>query len=614
MKEEDKRKERLKKGQNKLPYESQELEGPGGEQTPIREALRRSEERYHNVYNTAPLAFVIWDCQCRITDWNECAERIFGWSREEVIGRNFFEFLIPKGARPQVTQIVENLLQGKLPSRSINENLTKSGEIILCEWNNSVLYDLEGEVEGALSLALDITDRRRSDEALGKVNRALRMLSECNHALVRAENEEELLHDICQIIVEEGGYRLAWVGIAMQNENKTVIPVAQAGYEEGYLESLNITWDDTERGRGPTGTAIRMRMARIAKDILNDPDFAPWRSEATKRGYASSIALPLISNGRALGALNIYAAEPNAFDEEEVKLLEQLADDLSFGIISLRTREERKRAVEALQSAHDELEKRVEERTAELVKANEQLKGEIDDRKRLEKALAQKEKLETLGAIAAEVAHEIRNPLVSIGGFARRLSKRFPDLSECEIILNESQRLERILSRIRNYLKPVDIRLQECSINTITADCVELLSPETESKGVKCRLDLDPELSSVYADPTILAQIFINLIRNAIEAMNVNEVLTIKTFESDQDIQIEFRNRASAQKLKQPQLLFMPFAEGGESIGLPLSHRLLKDMGGLLSFTQEKDFMVFTVSIPKKVQRSPRVEELKTEE
>ena len=123
-------------------------------------------------------------------------------------------------------------------------------------------------------------------------------------------------------------------------KKKTVVPVAQAGYEEGYLESLNITWDDTERGRGPTGTAIRTRKPSIAKYILNDPNFAPWRAEAIKRGYASSIALPLITSGRALGTLNIYAEETDAFNEEEVELLAQLADDLSFGMISLRTRED----------------------------------------------------------------------------------------------------------------------------------------------------------------------------------------------------------------------------------------------------------------------------------
>ena len=612
MKEEDKPKEQYTNEEEELRHESLELGGSKRERIPVREALRRSEERYRNVYNTAPLAFVIWDLDCCITGWNKCAEKFFGWSREEVIGRNFFEFLIPQRTRPHVEEIVAGLLRGELPSTSINENLTKGGEIVLCEWNNSILYDSEGRVEGAISLALDITDRRRSEEALWKVNRALKMLSECNHAMVRAANEEDLLHDICQIIVDKGGYRLAWVGIAITDEKKTVVPMAQVGYEEGYLESLNITWDDTERGRGPTGTAIRTRKPSIAKHILNDPNFAPWRAEATKRGYASSIALPLITNGRALGTLNIYAEETDAFNEEEVELLAQLADDLSFGMISLRTREERKRAVDALQKTHDELERRVEERTAELVKANEQLKSEIENRKRLEKALVQREKLETLGAIAAEVAHEIRNPLVSIGGFARRLQERFPNLPECDIILNESQRLEKILTRIKDYLKPVEIRPQECSVNKIIADCVDLLSPEMDRRQAMCQLDLDPKLSVVSADPSILAQIFINLIRNASAVMIEGEILNIRTFEREQDLQIDFKNKVAGAKIKEPELLFMPFAEGGRTLGLPLSYKLLEDMGGLLSVTQEQDFMIFTVSLPKTVQPNPGEEESKT--
>ena len=612
MKNEDKPREQVTNEKEELRHEFTSSDVSETEHISFEEALRRSEERYRNVYDTAPLAFVIWDRDCRITGWNNSAERMFGWSREEVIGSNFFEFLIPERARPHVEEIVASLLQGKLPSHSINENLTKGGEIILCEWNNSILYDSEGRFDGAISLALDTTGHRRSEEALWKVNRALKMLSECNHALVRAANEEDLLHEICQIIVDKGGYRLAWVGIAITDEKKTVVPMAQAGYEEGYLESLNITWDDTEKGRGPTGTAIRTRKPIIAKDILNDPNFAPWRAEATKRGYASSIALPFITNGRALGTLNIYAEETNAFNEEEVELLAQLADDLSFGMISLRAREERKRAVEALQKTQDELERRVKERTAELVKANEQLKSEIENRKRLEKALVQREKLETLGAIAAEVAHAIRNPLVSIGGFARRLQERFPDSPECEIILNESQRLEKILTRIKNYLKPVEISPQECSVNIIIADCVDLLSPEMDRRQAMCQLDLDPKLSVVLADPSLLAQIFINLIRNASAAMIEGEILNIRTFEREQDLQIEFKNKVAGAKIKQPELLFMPFAEGGRSLGLPLSYKLLEDMGGLLSVTQEQDFMIFTVSLPKTVQPNPGEEESKT--
>jgi len=224
---------------------------------------------------------------------------------------------------------------------------------------------------------------------------------------------------------------------------------------------------------------------------------------------------------------------------------------------------------------------------------------DVTQRKQMEKAIVQREKLNTLGTIAAEVAHEIRNPLVSLGGFARRLQQKFPDLPECEIILQESQRLERILSRIRNYLKPVQVHPQGCSVNSIIAHCVDLLSPETELRRITCKLKLHPDLSEVYTDPDILTQIFVNLILNAAEAMENGGVLAIRTFESEQDFCIEFKNPVPGQKIKHPELLFMPFAEGGESIGLPLCYRLLKNMGGLLSYTSEGGHMAFTVCLPK---------------
>jgi PAS domain S-box-containing protein len=135
------------------------------------ESLRDSEERYRNVYSTAPLAFVMWDHELRITDWNEQAEKMFGWSRKEVLGHNFFEFLIPERARSQVEAVVDLLLQGELPSHSINENLTQKGATILVEWNNSILFDNEGHVMGAISLGLDITERKRAEKTLRKYER-----------------------------------------------------------------------------------------------------------------------------------------------------------------------------------------------------------------------------------------------------------------------------------------------------------------------------------------------------------------------------------------------------------------------------------------------------------
>lgn len=130
------------------------------------EALRSSEQHYRNVYNTAPLAFVLWDRETRVTDWNNHAEQMFGWTREEIVGQNFFDYIIPESARVHLREIVKLLLEGKLPSYSINENITKSGRIIVCEWNNSIISDSGGNVMGVISLGLDITERKRAEQAL----------------------------------------------------------------------------------------------------------------------------------------------------------------------------------------------------------------------------------------------------------------------------------------------------------------------------------------------------------------------------------------------------------------------------------------------------------------
>jgi serine phosphatase RsbU (regulator of sigma subunit) len=232
-----------------------------------------------------------------------------------------------------------------------------------------------------METGIDITERKRAEAQLLRINRANRALSRCNQALVRAVDEPTLLQQICQIVVEEAGYRLCWVGQAENDEAKSVMPLAQAGFEEGYLKALNITWADTERGQGPTGMCIRTGRTVLAKDIATDPQMVPWRAEALKRGYASSVAIPLIVDSTAFGALMIYAAEPGVFGPDEVGLLTELANDLAFGIAALRARRERARAEEEVRTLNAELEQRVKTRTAELQTANK-LKDELIVRER----------------------------------------------------------------------------------------------------------------------------------------------------------------------------------------------------------------------------------------
>ncbi|KAA3615349.1 MAG: PAS domain S-box protein [Calditrichaeota bacterium] len=230
---------------------------------------------------------------------------------------------------------------------------TVNGKEKYIHMNWTVVPGYEESMAKIYISTIDISERKSAEDGLRKASRAYKMLSDCNQMLIRATDETQLLHDICQIIVEVGGYRLAWVGYAIQDTEKTVQPVAQMGYDEGYLETVRISWANNKYGNGPTGRAIRTGNAQVLKNTDTNTDYAPWRADALKRGYASSIALPLIAESTTLGSLNIYAQETDAFDADEVELLEELTSDLVFGIKNLRSLAKRKQAEDELRKSEE---------------------------------------------------------------------------------------------------------------------------------------------------------------------------------------------------------------------------------------------------------------------
>ena len=210
-------------------------------------------------------------------------------------------------------------------------------------------------LEAPESPTSDSTTSDRESEInkeLRRLNRALRALSACNQALAQAGSEQGLLDQICDLIVRLGEYRLAWIGYAMPDAAKTVRVMAYAGDDAGTLNTAVVSWAaDKPTGRGSVGTAIRDNKACLITDTQTDPRFEPWRDWARKMGYGALITFPLRVAGLPFGSLTIYAREAGSFEKPELQLLEEIAENLAYGITAIRTREESKRTEAALLEA-----------------------------------------------------------------------------------------------------------------------------------------------------------------------------------------------------------------------------------------------------------------------
>jgi PAS domain S-box-containing protein len=327
------------------------------------ERLRNSEEKFRMLAESSSFAIMMHQGDHWIYA-NRAAEEISDYTEEELCGMHFWDIVHPD-YRDMVKQSGHNRQQGKEMPRAYEfKIITKNGaEKWVSLTGNPIRYE---DKPTALISVTDITERKRADEELIRLNRALRMLSDTNQALIRIADEMTLLNEVCRITVEIGGYRMAWIGFVEQDAAKTVRPVTHAGFESGYIESANLTWADNERGRGPGGIAIRTGQPCINRNILLDPAFGFWCEAAIEHGYKSNIALPLISEGQTLGVLEIYSVNTDAFDVKEVEILKEMAGDLAFGINTLRTRVKRNQTEVAL-SESEERYRLIAENTADTI-------------------------------------------------------------------------------------------------------------------------------------------------------------------------------------------------------------------------------------------------------
>ncbi len=325
------------------------------------------------------------------------------------------------------------------------------------------------------------THQEEAEQALARVTRGLRVLSRANEVIIRAQRESELLEKLCKVVVVEGSYRMAWIGYAgSQADDGHVRPVARWGEGSEYVDRVEITWNGSPSGQGPTGRAIRTRRPVVVRDLESDPSF----DEARARGYVASLALPLTFGNHCYGALNVYSTEPDAFEEEEIELLERLAEDVAFGIRTLRLREERRE---------------------------------------LEEIVRHKQRMEALGELTGGLAHDINNLLTIILGSAGVLEETRsvddPDFRESvRDIIAATESGAHLVRKLLASGRAEEPTFESLDLAVTTEEECRLLRrvlPET--------VVIEPSIEGgplpVRADPRALNQIFLNLGFNARDAM-----------------------------------------------------------------------------------------------
>jgi PAS domain S-box-containing protein len=403
---------------------------------------------------------------------------------------------------------------------------------------------------------LDVSDQQRSARENQRLTRALRLLGDCNMALFRAGEEQALLSDICRLVVETGGYVMAWIAFAEHDAGKSVRQVASFGHETGYLDKIRISWDENEEiGRGPVGTGIRTGITQINQDYRTNTAMMPWREAAMKRGYQSSIALVLTSEQQTIGALSIYACEPDAFNADEVRLLEELARNLSFGIQTLRTKE-RRTAAEAASSAKS--------------------------------------------SFLANMSHEIRTPMNAIIGMAHLMRnggvtpKQRMQLDKIDAA---SEHLLNIINDILDLSKieagKLTLEETDISIDSLLNNVASILSARVSAKGLALRLDTGGLPRHLRGDPTRLMQVLLNYANNAVKFTDTGSITLRGRVIDDTGERIQLRFEVEDTGIGIPyeaqERIFDIFeqadssttrAYGGTGLGLAITRRLAELMGG----------------------------------
>ena len=452
------------------------------------EAVCRASVYNRNLIEVSLDPLVTIDPDGRVTDVNRATEEATGFAREQLIGTDFADYFSdPEKARAGYRQAFR---EGQVRDYALDLR-HRDGRVTSVLYNASLFRDEAGQVLGVFAAARDITKRRRAEAQVEHLNEVLHALRDIGELIVRERDKKILLAEACKILVRTRGYGLVWIG-GVVPDSKRVIPVASAGPATDYLDEIDITWDERRTGRGPMGTAIRQRRTVVCQDTESDPAFVPWRAAALARGYRSAAAVPMIQGNQPFGAIAVYADRPAAFDDEEIRLLAELATDLAFAIQAVEHEQERERAEQ------------------ELVRAK--VAAEAANRAKSE--------------FLANVSHEIRTPMTAILGYSDLLlTPHLPADQQREFLTGIQRNGRALLDLISNILDLSRIEADRLTLEKVEYPLQQAIDDVLSVVRVRAdqkRLGLEvsfkfPLPETILTDPVRLRQALTNLVGNAVK-------------------------------------------------------------------------------------------------